>query len=192
MLEIALIKAQKEKWKFRGIITDARNLPFKDNEFDIAYTVHVLHLIKDWKKVIQEALRCSKTKRFVNVNIHRPIHSTETMTKYWEFINESGFSSQYQTNKKIGAQNAEEVVEYMESIGFVCIKKEFTTKSSIKRQDLINITKSKSFSSQRFIPDEIHNLAIEYLAKHNYFLPTTYKNLELSENGTIYTYIMKK
>ena len=185
MLTIALIKAQEEKWNFNGVIADARNLPFKDNEFDIALTVHVLHLIKDWKKVIQEALRCSKTKRFVKVFLDRSIFKTEIMINYWKFINDSGFSTKYNTEKMLGAQNSEEVIEYMKLEGFSFIKKEFNNRATIKREILIDIVKRKSFSSQRFIPDEIHQLTMDYLAKHDYFLPKDQEEVEILERGML-------
>ena len=191
MLEIALIKAQEEKWNFTGIIADARNLPFKNNEFDIVYTSHVLHLIKDWEKVILEALRCSKTKRFVNIDIKRSISTIDILAKYWEFIIESDFASQYKIGNKLGAQNAEEIVQYMKTIGFTCIKKEISTINTIKRTRLIDIIKSKNFSAQRFIPDEIHEITLKYLAENNYFFPTNDETLELSEKCSIYTFLMK-
>ncbi len=186
MLTMALIKAQEEKWNFNGIIADARNLPFKDNEFDIVLTVHVLHLIKDWKKVIQEAIRCSKTKRFVKVFLDRSIFKTDIMINYWKFINDSGFSTKYNTEKMLGAQNSEEIIEYMKLEGFEYIKKEFTDKTTIKKEDLIEITKRKSFSSQRYIPEEIHRLAMDYLSKNDYFLPND--EIEILERGTIITF----
>ena len=192
MLDKAIEKSKKENWDFTGVLSDARELPFEDNEFDIVYCVHVLHLIKDWKRVIAEALRCSKSKRFVNVNLERTNFSTPIMKNYWQYLTYSGFATNYNTSKKIGAQNSEEIVKYMQSIGFNSVKSEFDCKITMEREKLIEITNLKAFSSQRFIPDEIHKLAIQYLEKNDYFLPTDRQNVELSEKGNLYSFFKKK
>ena len=36
---------------------DITNLPFPDDSFDVALTVHVLHLVQDWRKALDEARR---------------------------------------------------------------------------------------------------------------------------------------
>lgn len=186
MLDQALSKAKEEKWSFKGIVSDSRNLPFKKDEFDIAYTVDVLHVIKDWKKVIQEALRCSKN-RFVNVNLEKSIFGTELLKNYWKFISDKGITNEYQTNTKLGAQNAEEVAEYMKSLNYTYIKKEFKNNTYMKREELIKIAKLKTFSSQRFIPLNIHQEAVNYLEKNDYFLPDK-ENIDIIEKGTIYSF----
>ena len=60
------------------------------------------------------------------------------------------------------------------------------------REKLFEITNLKAFSSKRFIPDEIHKLAIQYLEKNDYFLPTDRQNVELSEKGNLYSFFKKK
>jgi ubiquinone/menaquinone biosynthesis C-methylase UbiE len=191
MLKYALIKAQEEHWSFKGIVADARSLPFKDLEFDIAFTVHVLHLIKDWKQVISEALRCVKTKRFVNVSLSREIFSTPTMKNYWKYLKENAFLADYETDKKLGAQNDDEIVEYFKSLGYGYEKSEFSNKVKISKKLLIDITKSKSFSSQRFLSDELHNKALFYLEENDYFLPKDADSVEVVEKGRLYSFYKK-
>ena len=189
MLEKALIKAKEEQWNFRGINADARNLPFHDNEFDIVYTVHVLHLIKDWKKVIREALRCSNNK-YVDVDLSRKIFSTDLLKNYWKYLQELGINEKYYTNNKLGAQNDDEINSYMQSLGFSSFKKEFSIKSSINKEILIEIVKSKSFSGQRFLADEFHFKTMQYLEENDYFIPKEQKVIELDEQAMINFYYL--
>ena len=186
MLDIALQKAQRENWNFRGILSDARKLPFKKNEFDVAYTVHVLHLVKDWKKVIQEALRCSHN-RFINVFMERRIFSTDIMKNYWKFINEHDTNHDFRSDNKLGAKDTQEVIDYMNSINYSYHDKEFEINTQIDKQMLIKIVKLKAFSSQRFIPDAIHSHAMLYLKENDFFLPDTDK-VVVAERGAIFSF----
>lgn len=188
MLDIALMKAKRENWNFNGFLVDARKLPFKDNEFDIAYTVNVLHLIKDWKQVIKEALRCSKSNRFCNVILERTIFSTAIMKNYWKFLTDSGYMTNFQTNKKIGAQNPNTVIDFMEQEGFNYIKEEKSIGTTLKRDFLIEVTISKVFSGQRMVPDDIHKLALQYLKEHDYFLPKSIEDVSITEKFVMYSF----
>ncbi len=39
---------------------DATSLPFEDHSFDVALTVHLLHLVAEWRKVLSEIRRVLK------------------------------------------------------------------------------------------------------------------------------------
>jgi ubiquinone/menaquinone biosynthesis C-methylase UbiE len=41
----------------RLVISDTTNLPFHQHSFDAVIAVHIFHLIDDWQKAVQEALR---------------------------------------------------------------------------------------------------------------------------------------
>jgi SAM-dependent methyltransferase len=42
------------------LVASATDLPFEDNEFDIVIFLRVLHHMNDFKKALDEALRCTK------------------------------------------------------------------------------------------------------------------------------------
>ena len=192
MLSIAEKKAKSENWNFKPVLADARKLPFSDNQFDMAYTVHVLHLIKDWKQVISEALRCSKFGIFANFSLHKSIFNTPLMKEYWKKINElhkdQNLSYDYNSDKKLGAQNDDEIKQYMETIGYSCHYKEFSYKSTMKNSKLIEIAQTKSFSNQRFLSDDDHTSVMNYLENNNYFLPTDSDEFEIFEEGKIFLF----
>lgn len=60
MLNKVISKATKKSWEFSGILSDARFTPIRKDSFDIVITLHILHLVRDWKKVISEIFRCLK------------------------------------------------------------------------------------------------------------------------------------
>lgn len=49
----------------KPVLYDGENLPFKNNEFDTAVIIHVLHHCKDGVKVLEEAKRCAKRVIFI-------------------------------------------------------------------------------------------------------------------------------
>ena len=49
----------------KPVIYDGHTLPFKDNEFDTAVIIHVLHHCSDGLRVLEEAKRCSKRVIFI-------------------------------------------------------------------------------------------------------------------------------
>lgn len=192
MIQIALQKAKKEHWDFTGLVADARNLPFKDNEYDISYVVHVLELIKDWKKVIEEAVRCSKSKRFVIIDVERVLFKTDMMSQYWTFLHNSRrMSDEYKYNR-LGAKNFKEIIEFMYQKGFTYDIKGFETTVQISKKDLFEIIKKKSFLVQQNIPDSLHEEAIEFLKEKNNLFSNNDSKIEIVEKGTILTFMKKK
>ncbi len=192
MIQIAIQKAKNEHWQFTGVVADARSLPFKDNEFDLVFVVHVLELVKDWKKVIKEAVRCSKTKRFVVIDVERVLFKTDMMSQYWTFLHSSSRMSNEYTYKRLGAKNFQEIIEFMEQEGFNWTKREFETLVSIYSKDLLEIIKKKSFLVQQNIPDKLHDEAIEYLKEKNNLLSTSDHQIQIVEKGTIVNFIKKE
>ena len=76
----------------------------------------------------------------------------------------------------------------MEQIGYSFVKKEFNIKSNIQIKTLIDIAKSKSFSSQRYISNDLHQKAIKYLEENDYFLPKEKEEIEIDEIGIFHSY----
>ncbi|MHA2363992.1 MAG: class I SAM-dependent methyltransferase [Candidatus Hodarchaeales archaeon] len=189
MLDIALRKAEIDKWDFRGINADARNLPFSDDKFDFTFSVHVLHLIKDWKKVIEEILRCTRTKLFVNASVQRFRHDAEPLEQYWRCIQRQIDESE-QNNIKIrkdtiiGAVD-EDIIEHMKEKGYKhkIISKE--REIEIGKEELITLFADRNSSSQRFLTDEMHEKAQKYLVEKNYFLDEKSNTLKTSEHISI-------
>lgn len=188
MVELARKKAKEEQWTFTGVVGDARNLPFKDNEFDIVYAVHVLELIKDWKQVIKEGLRCSLAKRFVTIDVERVLFKTDLMSQYWTYVNNSEQMTESYNYTRLGAKNTKEIITYMAQEGYDCKTKELEVKTNILKSELLNIIDKKSFLVQQKVPDEVHKKAMAFLRKQTSSEQTQDIRAELSEKGAIYTF----
>ena len=61
----------REKGVKQLLLADASFLPFKPEAFDAAICVHVLHLISEWRKVLQEICRVSRSAMFSLSNTPR-------------------------------------------------------------------------------------------------------------------------
>lgn len=64
MMEELRRKLQNIPNRLSLIQTDATSLPFKDNTFDVAIAVHVLHLIPNWRQAVAEIRRVLKPDGF--------------------------------------------------------------------------------------------------------------------------------
>ncbi len=61
-ISIAMMKKAREKGVRDLVRTDVHNLPFKDESFDASIVILVLHLVRDWVKVLGEIVRVTKGK----------------------------------------------------------------------------------------------------------------------------------
>jgi len=50
-----------QNYRYRLLRADITDLPFADASFDVAITVHVLHLVDGWQRALQEARRVLRT-----------------------------------------------------------------------------------------------------------------------------------
>lgn len=191
MVELARQKAKDQHWSFTGVVGDARNLPFKENEFDMVYAVHVLELIKDWKKVIKEGLRCSLSKRFVTIDVERVLFKTDLMSQYWTFVNNSDKMIESHHYKRLGAQNTKEIITFMDQEGYNCTTKEFEVKTNILNSKLLDIIQKKSFLVQQKVPEGVHKQAIEFLRQEIISEKRQDEEVELFEKGTILNFFKR-
>jgi SAM-dependent methyltransferase len=55
-----MMSKAKEKDIENLLLADARSIPFKDKVFDVTISIHVLHLISEWQKVLREVCRVTR------------------------------------------------------------------------------------------------------------------------------------
>jgi ubiquinone/menaquinone biosynthesis C-methylase UbiE len=55
-----MMSKAKEKDVENLLFADARLIPFRDKVFDVTISIHVLHLISEWQKVIREICRVTR------------------------------------------------------------------------------------------------------------------------------------
>jgi len=92
MMEQLRAKASHAR-NLRLIEADVTELPFPDGSFDVALTVHVLHLVPEWKKALQEIRRVLRPAGyFVQANdTSVPGSAGDEIRRTWrQFVEASG------------------------------------------------------------------------------------------------------
>ena len=100
------------------------------------------------------------------------------MEKFFEII----------TNYRFGKKNEEELTEYLAKQSFKVVKISDTAEVTINRTKIINILVGKSYSSQRNVPTHLHQEAVNYLKKHDYFLPSKVNWIKAREKLELWIY----
>ncbi|MFQ5977412.1 MAG: class I SAM-dependent methyltransferase [Candidatus Heimdallarchaeota archaeon] len=161
MLNIARQKTKKNEKILHLLQADATHLPIKEKTLDLCLFVHILHLIRDWKKAIDIGERLLRNHSIVNASLFVAWHDLKPFRVYWDGI-------ESKRSEHIGAKNAEEVIRYMkDSKGYLWKRYEFTRNAGTTSwKDAIGVIQEKSFSSQWRIPDDQHQTALE-LVKEN-------------------------
>lgn len=88
---------------------DARDLPFGDNTFDVAYAVHVYHLVHGWREAMLDARRVLKHGGHFVVSFHKRNDETPNARlrkQLKERIRAHGID-----NKRPGSESEDEILE---------------------------------------------------------------------------------
>ncbi len=107
--EYAIDNSKEEVKEFLAI-ADARDLPFKDNSFDVVISINTIHNLEkeECAKALKEIQRVSKGKSFITVDAYRNEEEKEAMYAWnltaktimsvdeWiEFFDEVGYTGDY-------------------------------------------------------------------------------------------------
>jgi ubiquinone/menaquinone biosynthesis C-methylase UbiE len=103
-----MLKRMSEKIKRRAasdhvhlVLGDVSNLPFPAKAFDMVISVHVLHLLSNWKQAIKETKRTLKPKSpFIVAKHGEPELETEVGRRYTEIVQYSFGSAQARMLKR--------------------------------------------------------------------------------------------
>lgn len=95
-VDISKKMLQRMKEKFSGrvwlaqinlLVADVTQLPFRDRAFDVVITVHLLHLLKNWRQAILETKRVLKPENaFVVASHNQPELETKFGRMYLEIL----------------------------------------------------------------------------------------------------------
>ena len=190
MLDIAIKKASLENWKFEGKFGDARKLPFVDKSFDLIYCVNLLHLIKDWKKVISEVQRVSKNSIFANISLNQDIKGKlwdKFLTKVSELRIKYNEQFKIENETIIGAR-PQKVLEYMKNQNYKVKTFKATNITTENKTSLIKGLGYKDISTQRFVPNYIHAEALKYLEENEWFMEEFDNKVDLEEKLLLHVY----
>lgn len=131
---------------------DLRSLPFKDGSFGACLSVHVLHLISDWRNVLVEVGRVT-TDEFVSVTTnHEQSPAFALRQTYEKACEDLGFSTRH-----VGLRER----ELPEIVAPDSVKLIVVHEHPMEVEQLINGLQNRIFSCLWRVPDDIHQQAME-------------------------------
>lgn len=88
---IEKLKGNSKSKRVNLILADVTMLPFRTHTFDLIVSIHVLHLVKKWRKAVREAKRVLKPKgRFAAATHGAPDLISKVGQKYFALCNKYG------------------------------------------------------------------------------------------------------
>lgn len=138
----------REKGLKQLLLADARFLPFKSEAFDAAICVHVLHLISEWRKVLQEICRVSRFAMFSLSNTYRnPVREA-----YGRLLQRYGYEGH---RPGISEQQLEDLSLPAKSL--------FVSSYDVHADDSLTSLEQQASSSQWEIPEDVNLKIVEEL-----------------------------
>jgi ubiquinone/menaquinone biosynthesis C-methylase UbiE len=129
---------------------DACFLPFKDNSFDVAVCIHLLHLISEWKTALQEICRVTQGIMVSIIYMHEdPLRET-----YNRLLNSYGYESR-RLGK--GEWELEDSVEPSRSV--------FVASYDGSADERLAYLSQRAYSSQWEIPEDVNKKVVDELKR---------------------------
>ena len=145
-----MVDKAKEKGVEGVVLADARMIPFRDKVFDVAVSVHLLHLISDWQKVVGEICRVSRRALFSLYNTPPdPVRDA-----YRRLLKEQGFDQRHVGKSE---QDLRELVPPSKSL--------FVASYDTLADDTLACMMERNRSSQWEIPEDVNSEAVKRLKK---------------------------
>jgi ubiquinone/menaquinone biosynthesis C-methylase UbiE len=140
---------------------DISSLPFQNTSFDIAVAVHIFHLIRDWKKAVNEVFRILKPgSPLILMYTGGGKEIPWVQDKYRELCTACGNPATH-----IGVSGLPELLEYLKNTGrhieTIENRWQWTRRSRVS-EALENI-KQRYYGMTRLVSEDIHRSVIEKL-----------------------------
>ena len=159
---------------------DVTHLPFSDDTFDIAVAVHVFHLIRDWKKAIEEVFRVLRPEApLVFLYTGTGSEIPDIKARYRELCAERGYSASH-----IGMKTAAELDDYVTGIGrrIERLQDRWRWKIRLGIDKTLAHMKSHYYSFTNLAPEDVH---LQVLKTIEHELTERYGNLDVEVDVSI-------
>jgi ubiquinone/menaquinone biosynthesis C-methylase UbiE len=140
---------------------DITSLPFPDASFDIAIGVHIFHLIRPWKKAMDEVFRVLKPGAplilmFTGIGLEAP----DIKERYRALCAEYGYAVRH-----IGMQTDKDLPEYLSAAGrkIEWIRGRWQWTQSVRVDNAFNDIGRKFYSTSQHVPDDVHRQVMDKL-----------------------------
>jgi len=154
ILGIDISKKMMSKAREKGVqnlvIADARFIPFRDKSFDATISVHVLHLITDWKKALGEVCRVTRHAMFSLYDARK-----DTVREaYYRIIKQYGYERHYPGKSE---QDLRDLISPNKS--------RFVISYDVSADNRLIRLRQRTSSSQWEIPEQLNLRVVEQLRK---------------------------
>jgi ubiquinone/menaquinone biosynthesis C-methylase UbiE len=142
----------------RAVRADATRLPFADRTFDLAYWVHVLHLIPRWKAAVDETLRVTRPGGvLLNIRTEGGREIEELFDEYHRILAAAGYR-----RPRVGVRHRETLLRHLERRG--CTVRRRTARweweERVSVGEALHYLEIRSYSWTRFAPLPVHRRAM--------------------------------
>jgi ubiquinone/menaquinone biosynthesis C-methylase UbiE len=154
ILGIDISKKMMSKAREKGVqnlvIADARFIPFKDKSFDVTISVHVLHLISEWKKALGEVCRVTRHAMFSLYDARK-----DTVREaYYHIMKQYGYERHHPGKSE---QDLKDLISPTKS--------KFVISYDVSADDRLSALARACASSQWEIPEQLNTKIVEQLRK---------------------------
>jgi ubiquinone/menaquinone biosynthesis C-methylase UbiE len=143
-------------------IADMTALPFTDGSFDAAVGVHVLHLVPEWKRALDETLRVIRPggALLMGQDTHPDASTGARVQDEWhDIVEDLGY-----TPKAVGAANFREIVNELRRRGLTVTEEVLATWESEQRpDDAVRYIAERTWSRTWAVPDDIFAESVKRL-----------------------------
>lgn len=148
---------QSQRAPNRGalLLADATKLPFRSGTFDVVYWAHVLHLIPEWRRALDEALRCLRPGGvLVGMGTGRGREIPRMFRQYQRIARAHGYS-----RPRLGARRRETVFRFLARRGCAIqtFSIEWRWETHVPVQEALDDIQARSYAAVRFTPARVHS-----------------------------------
>lgn len=131
------------------LLADALYLPFPDNSMGAVYSVHVLHLIRDWRGALREMARVAR-EAYYTIATYRQ-ESDTPHRRYWEIVRKAGFQK---LTPGIYERELPDIIPPAERVVLGEFEERATTSEMVRNLE------RRIYSGQWSLPERVHARAL--------------------------------
>jgi SAM-dependent methyltransferase len=144
--------------RVRPVRADLRSLPFRSGSFDLAYAVHVFHLVPRWRRAIDETLRVVRPRGLVALGRTEGGAVLPGLTERdLRVVRRLGFP-----RPRLGARRTETVLRYLAQRGCRVrpARRIWKWSAVATRGASMDYLERRAFTIMRYVPPSVHARAL--------------------------------
>ncbi len=141
------------------IVADGLALPFTNNQFNLVFTSHVLHLLSDPFQIIRNITHLlTKNGYYANLDAYVNYHKTIPFKIYYNKLSESGYRHIVRGNLI-----RQEITIFLSKRGWFYHKLKINGQKEMILNDIVKFIRDRVFSHQRAITEDFHQQSLKFL-----------------------------